>query len=191
MNHVRTSLKVSLAVACLFQLTACAKTVQWEEEVPLNTGETIWVKRTDTYVRGGDPGNPLKITWGLDKRAYVFSWQGQAYTYEVETKSGGALLLFAFAEDRSIAIVDSAWPTCAGYGEFRFINGAWQLQKTVNRSLIGQPRNLMGFYSADAGDIPAHVDNTFRQQADTAPNRGKKVLSLEESRIAVNCSASK
>ena len=27
-------------------LSACGRTVTWEEEVPLNTGETIWIERT-------------------------------------------------------------------------------------------------------------------------------------------------
>jgi hypothetical protein len=190
-SQIKTIFRILLAIVCSLQLTACAKTVQWEEEVPINAEETIWVKRTDTYVKGGEPGNPLKWTWGLDKRAYAFSWRGQAYTYEVKTKSGGPLLLHVFAADKSVAVVDSTWPTCAGYGEFRWANGAWRLQENVSKSLIGQRRNLMAFYSADAGDIPARVDKAFRQQADTAPNRGRKDLSLEESKIAINCSRSK
>lgn len=44
-------------------LSACSKTVQWEEEVPLNTGETIWVKRTVVYSAQGGAGNPLDMAY--------------------------------------------------------------------------------------------------------------------------------
>jgi hypothetical protein len=40
---------------------ACSKTVQWEEEVPLNTGETIWVKRSMPWVYKGGMGNPFDM----------------------------------------------------------------------------------------------------------------------------------
>ena len=36
-------LKIFLVGAGMLQLSACSKTVQWEEEVPLNTGEVFWV----------------------------------------------------------------------------------------------------------------------------------------------------
>jgi hypothetical protein len=38
-------------VVAVFLLSACSKTVTWEEEVPLNTGEVIWVERVDSYER--------------------------------------------------------------------------------------------------------------------------------------------
>ena len=40
MNRFKTSLRILVAMVAALQLTACSKTVQWEEEVPLNTGET-------------------------------------------------------------------------------------------------------------------------------------------------------
>ena len=39
-------IKLILIGLAMTALTACSKTVEWEEEVPLNTGETIVVKRT-------------------------------------------------------------------------------------------------------------------------------------------------
>ena len=39
MNRFKTSLRILVAMVAALQLTACSKTVQWEE-VPLNTGET-------------------------------------------------------------------------------------------------------------------------------------------------------
>ena len=170
-------------------LSACSqtvKTVQWEEEVPLNTGETIWVKRLDTFVKGPEPGNPLKRTWGLEKRDYVFAWQGQKYAYVVKTKTGGPVLIHVLLADNTIAIVDSAWPYCAGYGEFRWIDGYWQLQKNVSPTIIGQRRNLMGSFDA-AGEIPARVDTAFKHQIDTSVNSSQKIMQIEEAHLATNC----
>lgn len=42
-------LKLLLIGLVMTALTACSKTVQWEEEVPLNTGDVIWVKREVVY----------------------------------------------------------------------------------------------------------------------------------------------
>jgi hypothetical protein len=60
----------------LVAITACSKTVQWEEEVPLNTGETIWVKRSDTYVRckwGGGQKPDRIVFHGTDNLSFI-SW---------------------------------------------------------------------------------------------------------------------
>ena len=186
----RKSFYVLLAVVAATQLSACSKTVQWEEEVPLNTGETIWVKRTDSYVIGGEPGNPLKMTWGIEKRAYEFSWQGQHYSYL--TKSIGAILLSELIDGKDMVIVD-ATSNCAkpGYGEFRWRNGRWQLQPNISPELIGQPRNLMHHYSSEEGEIPARVTKETRNKEDTAPNRGEKSLNVDVSKIAINCSGGK
>jgi hypothetical protein len=181
--------RILVVMGAATQLTACSKTMQWEEEVPLNTGEVIWVKRTDTYVKGSEPGNPLKMTWGIETRAYEFLWQGQQYTYQTEPKvSLGAFLIHVFPADKVVAIVD-ATRQCAkpGYGEFRWAGGAWQLQKNVSPALVGQPRNLMAYYSAEDGAIPARVSKEIRNAQDTRPRRGERLLNLEPSKIAIDC----
>jgi hypothetical protein len=69
-----------LLAALLF--SGCAKTVTWEEEVPLNTGEVIWVKRIVTYKLEGASGNPLDIAYRPDwKETLEFMWDGKAYSY--------------------------------------------------------------------------------------------------------------
>lgn len=195
MNCLKKPLRILLAVVAALQLAACAKTVQWEEEVPLNTGETIWVQRTDTFRRGSEPGNPLKSAWWPNTRAYKFSWHGQIYTYETKPKVlYGPILIYVETADKSIALVDSTMNlNCVqrGYGEYRWANGSWQLQQNVNRAIVGQPRNLMAYYSSDEGEIPARVDKEFKQRADTAPNTSRKDMQVDESRIAINCSRSK
>lgn len=194
MNRVRKLLGLLLALVVAAQLTACSKTVQWEEEVPLNTGETIWVKRSDSYVKGGDLGNPLKMVWGLEKRAYEFSWHGQKYAFETKPRvSWSIILIYVFTADNTIAIVhgtrDCAKP---GYGEFRWINGGWHVQKNISPVLIGQPRNVMGFFSSDDGDIPARVDVAFKRNSHfDLPQMGGEKTHLLKSEIAINCSERK
>jgi hypothetical protein len=59
-RRIRNGLLISVAV---FLLSSCSKTVKWEEEVPLNTGEVIWVERVDSYERVlVDHG--LSLGWG-------------------------------------------------------------------------------------------------------------------------------
>lgn len=189
MNHIKKPQRILLAVVAATQLVACSKTVEWEEEVPLNTGETIWVKRMDSYAKGSEPGNPLKMTWSIKKRAYEFTWQGQYYTYQTDAKvSLGAILIYVFPVDKTIAIVD-ATRNCEkpGYGEFRWTDGGWNVQKNVNQILIGQPRNLMAHYSAVDGEIPERVTKETRSKEDAAPNRGKKSVNVDVSTIAINC----
>jgi hypothetical protein len=66
----------------LFALTACSKTVQWEEEVPLNTGEVIWVKREATYKLQGTGGNPFDLGyWPSWTEEIAFEWKGNKYKY--------------------------------------------------------------------------------------------------------------
>ena len=193
MQRLKQLLRLLLAVAAAAQLTACSKSIQWEEEVPLNTGETIWVKRTDTFTRGSEPGNPLKSAWWPKSRALEFTWQGRLYTYQSDSKvSVGAILIYPLVADKTLAIVD-ATSNCAkpGYGEFRWAKGRWQLQQNVNQVLIGQPRNLMSYYSAEDGAVPARVTKEIRNTKDTAPNRGRTDLTLDASRIATNCLGSK
>jgi hypothetical protein len=173
-------------------LAGCSKTVQWEEEVPLNTGEVIWVKRTDTFSRRSEPGNPLKMGWWPNGRAYKFLWRGKEYVYEVKGVSKGPILLYVRPDEKTAAVIDSGWPTCVGYGEFRWISGAWQLQPNVNPALIGQPRNLMDYYSAEDGAIPARVTQEFiRNSRFDLPQKGGSLSHLLASKIATNCSKGK
>lgn len=151
--RLKKLLKTLVIATAALQLTVCAKTVQWAEEVLLNTGETILVKRTDTYSRGGEPGNPLAMSWGIGKREYAFSWKGKKYTYQAKRAFDGAMLIYADIADNSIAIVDTAL-NCEtmGYGEFRWRAGSWQLQHNVSKALVDQPRNLMSSFASQDGE---------------------------------------
>lgn len=75
-------LKLLLIGLAMTALTACSKTVQWEEEVPLNTGDVIWVKREVVYKLQGTGGNPMDLGyWPSWTEEISFEWKGNKYKY--------------------------------------------------------------------------------------------------------------
>lgn len=166
-----------------------AKTVEWDEEVPLNTGETIWVHRADVYKSGSEPGNPFKSAWWPKNRRYNFSWRGQKHFFETPSFGGSPLLLYVYPSEQVIALVayskDCQKP---GYAEFRWKNGEWAIQQNLNPTLIGLPRNLMDYSSAGDGEIPGQVTQEWiRKQRFDLPQRGGSPTHLSKSEISVNC----
>ena len=94
----------------LVALSACAKTVQWEEEVPLNTGEVIWVKRSLDYVLEGGAGNPLDIAYRPERvEKLEFEWSGKKYVYEGDAR----VILLAISPQKIPVLVaraaDNGW----------------------------------------------------------------------------------
>lgn len=66
-------------------LSACSKTVQWEEEVPLNTGETIVIKRSGTYTYRCEFAVGTGCGYGPDWRSTIeFTYNGKKYVYTGE-----------------------------------------------------------------------------------------------------------
>ena len=75
-------LKILLIGLAVTVLTACSKTVQWEEEVPLNTGETIWVKRSMPWVYKGGMGNPFDMSMKATfDQTISFQYAGKEYSF--------------------------------------------------------------------------------------------------------------
>lgn len=105
-----------LAAAAALLLAGCSKTVQWEEEVPLNTGETIWVKRTVKYTYQGGAGNPLDMAYRPERGGYVteFTWRGKPYRFDLDA---GVVL---------IAISPQGYPVLVGEGDYWNLIGKYQ-----------------------------------------------------------------
>ncbi|WP_096696130.1 hypothetical protein [Polaromonas sp. AER18D-145] len=105
-----------LALAATTLLSACSKTVQWEEEVPLNTGEAIWVKRTVVYSAQGGAGNPLDIKYRPERdEAIEFAWNGKTYRYQGDAR----IMLLAISPQKKPVLVaraeDNAWEARHNY----------------------------------------------------------------------------
>lgn len=86
----RLALLMLLAVLC----TGCARTVEWEEEVLLNTGETIWASKKVRYSIKGQPGNPLDLGYVPDHiQTMTFKYKSTKYSY----KGDAGIMLLAIS----------------------------------------------------------------------------------------------
>lgn len=79
-RRIRNGLLMGVA---MFLLSACSKTRSWEEEVLLNTGETIWVKRSATYSYQGGAGNPFDMAYRPDGTPSLeFAYKNEKYHFD-------------------------------------------------------------------------------------------------------------
>lgn len=104
-----------LVLAIVLPLTACSKTVQWEKEVPLNTGETIWVKRTAKYTYQGGAGNPQDMAYRPVRGAVVeFDWRGKHYSFD---RHGGPVLLAISPQGLPVFVAEAgvSWSSMNNY----------------------------------------------------------------------------
>jgi hypothetical protein len=82
MKYGKKQMQILLVVFAALQLTACARNVTWEEEVLLNTGETIWIAKAVRYTVKGQPGNPADLGYLPDwVETTSFKYGERSYTY--------------------------------------------------------------------------------------------------------------
>ena len=91
-------------VVVLLTMRACNPNVDWEEEVLLNTGETIVVKRSGSYSYGYSAGSGFIGFSPNPKSTIKFEYKGKRYSF---TGFGG-LRLVAIAPDGLPNLVASA-----------------------------------------------------------------------------------
>lgn len=158
-------INVMLALAsALALLSACSKTMDWEEEVLLNTGETIWVKRSATYSNQGGAGNPLDRTYRIDESPSLkFSYGGKSYSYQGK----GALMLIAISPQKipvlAMAADSGRWDAkhkykCTYPFYVQFVpdatGTAWSWPPSIEPWLIGLETNLLGDYGKPEKILP-------------------------------------
>jgi hypothetical protein len=134
-------------------LSACSKSVEWDEEVPLNTGQTLVVHRKATYSLQGDAGNPLAFAYRPERNeALEFDWDGRHFRYE-----GDALpLVLAISPQRVPVLVapaaNNSWWAAHGYAcTLPFYvqltpqadGRTWSWPPHIESWLYGLPKNLM------------------------------------------------
>lgn len=80
--------KVFLAIVMMLvviRFTACTRYVHWEEDVLLNTGETISIDKNVRYTLKGDAGNPFDMAMRPDwEETISFKYGGRSYRYTGE-----------------------------------------------------------------------------------------------------------
>jgi hypothetical protein len=152
-HAVRWCLRAAVLALVATQLTACSKTVVWEEEVPLNTGEVIWVKRTVEYSYQGGGGNPLDMAYRPDwPELTEFTWDGKKYAY----KGDAVIFVLAISPRRLPVLVaragDGAWDAkndyrCAVPHYVQFIpdktGKTWTWPPAIEPWLYHLPANLL------------------------------------------------
>lgn len=154
--YARQILRTLLVVAGALALTACSKTVQWEEEVPLNTGETIWVTREVTYKLKGGGDNPLDLAYRPDwTEKILFIWSGKTYSFK-----GSALIdvlaispitrqpvLVAYAGNKQWHWQNNYSCTVPFYVQFNPLESGqgWTWPPHIETWLYGLPYNLMRY----------------------------------------------
>jgi hypothetical protein len=176
-----------LLAAAATQLVACGKTVAWEEDVALDSGATLRVKRFDSYVlTGGENANPFQRGWWIKRRSLKFRWRERAYEFSTPTPE--ILMIQEMGTPANMVIV--AWTLdceTRGYGEYRWDRNRWRLQPTLDPHLVGRRRNLMGSYFSDERELPKLVTPEVRLREDTQSNRPRIDPALLASRIATGC----
>lgn len=155
------------------------RTVIWEEEVPLNTGETIWVTRELTYSIQGSHGNPLDLGFrAKSEQTFKFDYGGRRYTY----KGQAMIILIAISPKTKIPVLvadprGKDWQylnryscTTPFYVQFNPNENAteWIWPKQIEPWLYGIPTNIM-LNIPDIGKVKGkyrafgrkQIDNTF------------------------------
>ena len=157
MKAAKTFLKFILITLTALVITACSKTVQWEEEVPLNTGETIVVKRSGKYEY------EYIANWGFGYKpigpsTIDFEYKGKKYSHSEEIR----LLLLAISPEDIPNLIASpfGWGNqnkfpCITPYYVQFVPDEtgvkWQWAKQVEPWLFNLPTNLL-IGTADIND---------------------------------------
>lgn len=116
MNLFKKPLLMALVALAALQLSGCSRTVEWEEEVPLNTGETIWVHRSMPWVYKGGFGNPFDMAMlPTGEQTIRFTYSGVPYIY-----TGNAHILWIAVSPRRQPVLvapagDFGWDTTNNY----------------------------------------------------------------------------
>lgn len=169
-------------------LAGCTRTVEWDEEVPLNVGETIWVHRGATYTPSSAAGNPLKSSWRITGEYISFVWAGTKYVW----KGDADLMLLAIGSSGPVLIADANWMyewhlrhnyKCVQPFYVEFIpdptGQVWTWPNSIEPWLYQKKANLMRGRRAPS-DMASRYTISDRERADAAiliqsPNAAKIV----------------
>ncbi len=165
---------VSLAES-IWRFDLLAKTVQWEEEVPLNSGEIIWVKRTVEYTLQGGGGNPLDVAYRPNMPEKLqFTWRGKQYSYGGDA----AIMLVAISPSTNQPVLVAPkginnWIRARDfpcvkpfYEQFVVNESKWQLLPKLELWTLDLPRNLMA-HRYKVNEVSERYSAVNRQQSDS------------------------
>lgn len=173
MNRI---LGLGLAFAAAVGLVAgCTKTREWEEEVLLNTGEIIWVKRVAKYSYQGARGNPLDMDFRLEGSPTLeFTYDKRKYS----VRERGGLMVLAISPQKTPVLVMPAstglWNvtnqykcTYPFYVQFEpdASGQSWSWPPAIEAWLYGLPTNLFRGYGKPEGMLTRYsLEEKDKQQ---------------------------
>ncbi|MDH5799085.1 MAG: hypothetical protein OEZ19_11005 [Paracoccaceae bacterium] len=174
MNRLNVSLQIIFALVTSLQLTGCSKTLQWKEEVQLNTGATIWVKRTVVYTKRGGAGNPLDMAYRRETdQAIEFTWNGRPYYYKGEAN----IMVLAISPENTPVLVapadGNAWDSRYHYActlpyYVQLVpdatGRAWTWPPHIEPWLYNLPTNLFGDFGQPEGMLLRYTVQQKRLQ---------------------------
>lgn len=173
-RHKFLTFVVLLVGSCSFSLRD--RHVSWEEEVPLNTGETIWVKRELLYTYRGGAGNPFDMDFRPNwTETLSFEWRKQRYSYTGAAKI--MLVAISPTTQQPILVANATsklWDEKNGYGctipfYVQFYQetpgGPWRWPTSIEPWLFDLPHNVM-IHTPDLGDVQKRYLLQDRQRLD-------------------------
>ncbi len=173
MNRFKAFLKLILIIGTAMTISACSKTVQWEEEVPLNTGEVIWVKRNITYKYETTQDNPFVFQyWPMGNQEIAFEWKGRNYHFQSEKR----LILLAVSpiDQLPVLIEPKEWERASDdpcvkpfYTQIVLSESKqeWIALPKVQPWLYNLPRNLMA-HRGNLNEVQKRYTSNDRQLED-------------------------
>ena len=152
-SSASTAVRVLPLLLASIVTTACGNTVRWEEEVVLNNGETISVRRERAYTRQIEQGNPFFSHWApAVVQTIEFSWRGKTYEYTGDAR----LMLLAIDSSGTPVLVaradENMWHAQHHYGCTRPFyvelvpdgtGRQWSWPSALDTWLYRMPANLM------------------------------------------------
>ena len=189
-------LKLIVTGLAMISLGACSKTVQWEEEVPLNTGETIVVKRSGSYTYKGLTSDGNAFSWNPEWRSTIeFAYKGKQYTHT----DAMTLVLIAIASDGTpnlAATAGSEWSrkhnyycVTPSYVQLRPDGSGkvWTWPEKIDPWLYGLSTNLVFGLAALADDGKRFTPADRRQKNASLTGRYKEFETIDPTYLADNC----
>lgn len=192
--------KLLMTGLAMTSLAACSKTVQWEEEVPLNTGETIVVKRSGSYTYKGLTSDGNAFSWNPEWRSTIeFTYKGKQYSHTDDAP----LQLLAIAPDGTpnlIAATGAEWGrknkyycVTPSYVQFRpdSTGKAWTWPDKIDVWLYGLPTNLLLDLASLADDGKKFSSEEQQKKNASITERSKQFKNIDPTYKTNDCATRK
>lgn len=166
---------ILMTLVALLYIALRPREVVWSEEVPLNTGQTIWVERSVVYSLKGDAGNPMDFDFRPSwNESISFEWRGRIYKYYGDAD---LMVLAISPEEIPVLIAPADHKDWGWHHGFRCTTPfyvqlipeprgrGWRWQPKLAQWAVGLPRNLMG-RKRSMGEMPGRYTVADKQRED-------------------------